>query len=391
MTKENILPNSALMATTGDPVARDRLLRLAYGITRRELDQVRSGSSLEGRAIDAAELLLLKARQATPGTESSQLTTLTLTAIASNGWEKPKSKRTALDRAVKGRYASEALDTRLENIPNIHFLRDEVGAYNGNLFVAEEVYPNFQTSKDDFLKSVSLPIEILPEHSYLLGVLWSAALIKSTSGILATIIADYKDPIEPEMRKQRFQYLENLIDPIFDMFNLKERIIAIPENRSRIVKLTKAGRTFEAVRKAYPNIGIGSRAVCTWLMDDVRLYTPERRPNLLIGKNGETLTGVDIYPTREHILYFMAGVIDQVATVSVGYNQVSRTHFPFATHNLRDSIMVETITNLKAQLGTPTATNNGEVYFPTKLMRRLIAQDLIKNPHHLKKLAQYKL
>jgi len=391
MTKENLLPNSALMATAGDPKARDRLLRQTYGIKAHELAQVRDSSPLDERVVLAAELLLAKAQDITPGAESSQLTTLTLAAIASDSWDKPRSRRSSLDRAVKDRYQSEALDTRLRNIPNIHFLRDEVGAYSGNLFEAEKVYPNFQTSKDDFLKSTTLPLEITPEHAYMLGVIWSAALIRDTSGILATVIADYKDPINPEMKKQRFRYLETLIDPIFDMFNLNEKITAIPERRPKIVQVTRGDRTFEATRKAYPQIEIGSRAACTWLIDDIGLYTPDRRPNLLVNEKGKVLTNLDIFPDREHMLYFIAGIIDQIASVGVGYNKISETHFPYARHKLRDPNMVETINNLKRQLSTPTVENQGEIYFPARLMRGLLAQELIRNPNHLKKLAKYDL
>jgi len=390
MVKGNLLPNSVLMATAEDPTTRDRLLKQTYGITDNELAYVRAQSSLEVRAVEAAKLLFKRAQDSAPGIESSQLTTLTLAAIASDTWNKPRSRRSAFDRAVKGRYKSNDLDTRLENIRNIHFLRDEVGAYSGNLFDAEKIYPNFQTSKDDFLKSVTLPLEITPKNAYLLGVLWSAALIKSSSGILTALITDYNDPIVPGEKAQKFEYLDTLIDPIFDMFNLKEKINAIPESRSKPVQLTRSGKTFEVARKAYPNIGIGSRAACTWLMDDVGLYTPERKPNVLIDEDGQALTGVDIYPTREHMLYFMAGVVDQIANVTCGYNPVSKTYSPFANYSLRDPnvnpAIAGTLTNLKTHLGAPTSNNAGEIYFPIELMREMLGQELIRNPLHLRKL-----
>jgi len=398
MVKGNLLTEGALRATAGDVTERDALLKERFGIARGELRVIRRIPDLELRLIPGAELLLNKAHKVTNGMESSQITTYTLAAIVCDEWDKPDRQRRIISELLKDRYSRRNPDTKF-HLSYSHFLREEIGAYTGNLLEAEKRYPNFRASDDDFLRSTKLPLDISLDQAYLLGVLWSCGHITSNKERYTLVLEGHEKPVI-ENDSKHFSYLDTLPPRIFRQFNFRTSTKPI---RVKPQTVSIKGRSFSVDENFYARISVGSNAICTWLMDDVGLYTPDGKPNLLLDKELETRLGVNILPDVDHMLYFLAGVIDGGAKIHAWAADESKS-YPHAIYFSNDPNRYLTVDRLVSTLhdtqgiGLRSGFDAKEVtlsnprtrsYVSAALTKLIYNAQLLHNPHHLKKLGEY--
>ncbi len=397
MVSENILPYSDLMATAGSPDERDILLETRYQIRRRELSQVRSLPSLEEKIYSAARLLLEKARQVTPGAESSQLTEPTLAAIAYSDWNNPTTKRSCIKNFLAKRYSGEKKATRLK-APSTHFLRRDVGAYSGNLLQAAKIHENFTASDFDFQKSVILPLEIIPQHAYLFGVMWCCGGISNSHGS-QTLYLQHNESSVTDGRGPHYPYFDYVRDQMFDMFNL---VLDIKPNHRDGGEFVINDETFKSTPREYPRLDIISKAVSSWLIDDIGLFDAKGRSRKLMDSDGEVLTKYDIFPNSYYVKHFIAGIIDAGCTIEPNCSNHHKVYVYPILYTKQKSLL-QTIDSMKHHLGYNgnhnhhNSNHNGNVggnkaggnntdkrvYLPCNLLKELYVSGILHNPHHL--------
>jgi len=380
MVKGNLLSGKDLKEAEGDSSARDALLVDRFGFTPTELGMIRSESSLDVRIVSAARSLYRQALLVAPGDESSQITSITLAAIVSKGWDNVNTHRCSVDSNLRDRYPQRKSFKRF-SLPAIHFLREEIGAYSGNLLDAGWIYKNFQASNYDFLKSVKLPLNITPEVSYMLGAIWASGHLSGTSGGYHLVIDSHEDhTIDDD--EYTFPYSDTLPDIILNIFNLVEPVTPIkPKRKTEEVSIN--GRSFTAKKDTYARIQIGSKAIYTWLMDDVGLYTPEKTPALLLDTAGTTLTSLDIFPTEENWRSFLAGVIDSNGKLRKRDHPQKDIFYVYACSYSNNPNHVETINNLCARLGGSGNGRYDMAYISGPILRSLHHAELLRNPNHI--------
>ena len=398
MVKGNLLTEGALRATAGDLVERDALLKERFGIAQGELKVIRKIPDLELRLIPGAELLLNKAHNVARGAESSQITSYTLAAIVCDEWATPDRQRRIVSTLLKRRYSGAAPDTRF-HLSYPHFLREEIGAYAGNLLDAESIYPNFHPSDDDFLRSTKLPLSTSLDVAYLLGVFWSRGHITSNKERLTLVLEGHEDPII-ENDSKHFPYFDTLPPRLFRQFNFHTSAKPI---RVKPQDVSIHGRKFTVDESFYARINVGSNAICSWLMEDIGLYTSDGKPNLLIDKEFNMTLDGSIIPNTNYLISFLAGVIDGGGKIHTWKNPDDEKSYPYAIYFSNDpnryltvdrivSILHDTYgIELRSRFDAKEATlfdPRTRSYVSTGLIKKIYNAKLLHNSHHLKKLGR---
>jgi len=156
---------------SADSKKRDEMFQKAYKITDEELEQVRSAPTRYERMVSAAQLLFFRSG------DPKQITGYNVAAIAAPASEW-KGRHTMVDYScvlsneLKHEKTAKEATSGLK-MSSIQVLRDMIGAYDGNLPEASEVWGGkIVPSNADWLRSITIPQEIDYATSQFIGMLW---------------------------------------------------------------------------------------------------------------------------------------------------------------------------------------------------------------------------
>lgn len=373
------------MGTAGDSELRDSLLTNTYGITPFELVAVRDIPDLDGRIVMAANYLLTHAEQVAPLAPGTQITEMTLTAMVHRDWTEPVNLRKRVSESLVKKYKEkrDELETRFK-VPYIHFLRNDVGAYSGNLLEAERVFLKFYASRFDFQQSVVIPLSLRPLDLKLLGIIWSMGHVSSLSTSSPYIdISGYKAVIGDNGSECFFDTIPQRIYRTFNIFPEVKHLVKKPSH------VEIGDKEFETGECEYRRIKIGSSAITTWLTRDVGIFSGKGKPDLLIDEAGNCLSNIALFEGEDDIYSFLGGVVDGSGRSHMSDNGEGHKHSPFIYCHNRNPDVKNTILGLCKILGKTTNGSNNTAYIPTRITRELFRRGLIENPQHLEKLRTF--
>ncbi|MBU0471064.1 MAG: hypothetical protein KKF65_00440, partial [Nanoarchaeota archaeon] len=335
MTIENLLKRRVLKALEGKPEARDEVLKQTYGITQEELGCIRLVEGIGNRTVDAAILLLEKARQhpdIEEGDESAQLTELNIAAVVEKEWTGVNSLETKTRRHIHtlvstGEGHTPSSDTSRFKLPGIHYLREHIRAYTGNLSQAADRYPNFQVSNYDWLKSVRIPLNLGLSEYTLLGIIWADACPTDLDDhnfhgfTLRTNMIQGKNEND-----SNFVFYKTVSELVRATFNYK----TVPFNYKMVSGFVKKQNGFQKTEGGSANLDdyqspenyapalrITSKAIYTWLQDDLGFQAKST-------KYSTNLSAFPHFDNDEQKLGFLIGIIAAEGKLSMlsGYPEI---------------------------------------------------------------------
>lgn len=283
MVRESLIISSELKSLEGNSKARDDLLEDRLGIPLDQIYRCRTGNVAD-RVVMAASLL----QQYHLG---SQIKYDTLAAIVFDEWNSLKSVTSRIERAISEHYRNPRLELERETgfmIPNIHILRADVGAYQGNLIDAKRVWPNFTAGHPDWLRSVQIPTVIDNDVALLLGIYWSDGCLNQSYGHnYLQLIGSSRD----------IEFYNTIVAPLVHKIHHIAPKITHKHHDSGFY-----GNSASYVK---PVFVVGSVAISTWLRDDLGLTenrTFLKSPKCDFDEKGKK--------------YFMAGIIASHASIN---------------------------------------------------------------------------
>lgn len=230
---------------------KEERLKTEFELSEEDLDEVRSQRYVIDKVRRAAEKLHENGYD-------QQITLFNVAALTYEDWDNPPSKESSTVQALGNEYREER--DAIENVKDLditymHLLRDDVGAYEGNMLEARTHYSNFSNSQEDLLRSVVLPLEIDMDESELLGAYW-------TDGRFSDSSERYEfDLVGTANDKEWYRDISEEIEKIH---NLDVKVI-----EEEIEGEMKDAR--EPIKSKRPVIKIDSQAILTWLKDDLKM------------------------------------------------------------------------------------------------------------------------
>ncbi|WP_254544131.1 hypothetical protein [Halomarina pelagica] len=247
MVRQAKISKQALM--DADAGERDDLLIEQFGLSQADLSRFRS--QRVGNAVYTAAKWLVD------HDFPRQITTQNLAAMVYEKWDRPEQRKSYVSDALRRRYNNDQRQAEIYydlSPPYIHFLRDEVGAYDGNLLTVRNRYSSFTPSNSDYLRSIRLPPIIDFEAARLLGVYAVDGKFQTQgNGQQVLLIEGGRDDEA---------WYECLREKIADVHNLSVNRFAHHDI------FRKPNKEYEYAR---PRIKLQSQALTTWLRDDVGL------------------------------------------------------------------------------------------------------------------------
>jgi hypothetical protein len=236
---------------SADSKKRDEMFQKAYKITDEELEQVRSMETRYERMVSAAQLLFFRSG------DPKQLTSYNIAAIAATAseWKGTKTMEdyscvlsSKLKREKTAREAASGL-----KMSNIHVLRDMIGAYDGNLPEASEVWGGkIVPSNADWLRSITIPQEIDYATSQFIGMLWGDGEYSRVNS---------EDGMRMGGRGCDKELYENVVSEAAKMlFNLDSPVKTTEIKQS----VSLRGVKYDQVRHV---VYLNSKAVSTWIVE----------------------------------------------------------------------------------------------------------------------------
>jgi len=392
MTASNILPQKELQSTAGDPGRRDRLLFDKFGITGEELVALRAKEDVGERILEAARLLYGRAKIVAPGAECQQLTELTIASIVYEDWRKPDTKGGSIHNYLK-RHNSPNMNPRLKP-SQVHFVRAQVGAYSGNIEEAAQIFSGFEASDDDFLKSITIPTRMSPSLENLLGVFYVNGIIP-ISRHNTNLVLERAEPYEAigaavdsaagsDDVKFRFPFFDTLPSRIRSHFNIITQVYPYESGKDGSLTVTTPNGpwTYATAVKKIPRVVLPSKALITWLVNDLSLFTPVGKSSRITEANAKRL-----FNDGDDILAFLAGIVDAVGNVR---GRSGRYPDPSA---MCDSLSPDQkySVSLLRQMAGYSARNDiySTGYVGSRALRDMFERDLLANPVHIAKLDAY--
>lgn len=233
-----------------DQEERDEALQETYGVTEEELEEIRSSGTYKNKIKKGAELLSEKGY-------GDRITCASLAALAYSKWEKPQNHKRYVGTAIGREYGEEreALERNLDlNLTNIHMLRKEADAYQGNLGEARRIYSEFENSDRDLLRSIQLPLDIGVEEGQLLGCFWS-------EGGFREVPENETDYFMLQGEEDDQEWYNMIQERAQDVFNLDVEA-GVYTDRAK-------GESFLSADRDFPMIIVGSKTVNSWIKDDL--------------------------------------------------------------------------------------------------------------------------
>ena len=339
---------------------RDAEIRENLGLTYADLTYFREPDKMMERIYRAAEWLADNGYR-------NQITQYLLAALTyvTYGENRFEDYNREVGTIISKNFKDERKETEEKfglDITNIQLLREEVGAYDGNLYEARHVWPNFQPSKDDWLRSVKIPTRIGFEEARLLGIDWGDGHIKN----------DLED------NHYIFPLKGNQDD--FELYGIVGKEINRIHHVKDLIRENKGDKKFPWGGNRYswnnPALDISSKAVVTWLMDDLGFPCP---------KENVGLPRIDF--TEEQKTGFFVGIVAAMGELKKN-NELGLTD--------KDSIFIQNLEDLSKDLGfTPRwdcrPRMHEDIYyisyqlmFSPREVRRMYERNWLFNPKHLK-------
>jgi hypothetical protein len=290
MVREAIITKAVLAGVNGDSLARDRLLIRTLGVTQDEIDSCRVGY-IEQRILYAADLLKNKGYP-------SEIKSYTLGALIEEEWSTPLKASSKVGNWLRERYSRDRIRIAKEvdlKVTNTHLLREEVGAYTGNLVEAKRVWPHLEAGVNDWLRSVTIPTTIDARVALLLGIYWGDAYVYMRRGRTLVGVAGSEKDVD---------FYKATVAP------LVEEVHHITEHVRIIDKKSKAsGRDVKS-----PQCVVASKAVASWVKSD--LDHSGNRKKLQLPK------GIDLEDSK-----IRDGFVSGIIATSAILNRSSRSIF----------------------------------------------------------------
>jgi len=356
MVVGQILSNKKLRELAGDSKEKDRYIMAQLGI--RTLNDVRgvfstsvkirvlgiplveSQTSFEIGSLDRASKIL-------GNLDPKFITEMNLAALIFSDWDDPVSKAKKVHYQLKKLYSSERESFLAEfgvKLPYIEFLRQEATGRKLNCLKAREKYKNFEVSREDIQRNVSLS-DLNYESCVLLAGYWGRGILSLKN----------RYTIQLSGGKNDFDFYENWVkNAIWRVHNLEVEIKSVP---------------IKGYEAETPRISIYSRAIATWLSRDLDFPTPKVNINL-----------PNIKWSEERKQGFFDGIIAFMGG-SLGRSK------DLALHD-HDLCFIENLSNLSKELGYQPKiipeegfeekSHSYRLYFSPKEVRRM---NLI-NPKH---------
>jgi hypothetical protein len=245
--------------STATPEERDALLKGAYGFTNEELDRIRHIQDIEERIKTAAKALFEKSNK------PIAITSHNIAAVASEKWNSTTVRKygTIISNMYKDR--KKEAKTKGLNLPCTHFLREDIGAYTGNLEEAANVWKNFRIGPSDTLRSIKIPTNLYERDvSQLLGLYWADGYMRKTYGTGSfSFNMTFPDEDKP--------LYEHIVIPLIERIHN----LSVPIETEEHSNENFSGKIREYLRY---RVRIGSEAITSWLIKD--LGYPIKRENI---------------------------------------------------------------------------------------------------------------
>ena len=345
MTRGSISDNY-LKSLTAEKI--DKTIIEKFGITKSDLDYLRTGDIVKS-IYDAAELLKKK-------NEEIKLLYLSALIFDHYKWKDLdscyKNLSYKISKIYKERRKEKERITGLK-IPDIQLLREDIGAYYGNLYEAHKVY-DFEAGTNDWLRNVKIPINLGGREMKLLGVYWTDGCIEKGNKTYSLILSGRHDD------KEFYKILEKEIEEIHNI-------------TKTLIYEKRAGFSEKSKSPIYPVIRIDSKAIGTWLMG---LGFPFPKKNVELPK---------IEWNKEKRRGFAIGVI--ASRGNINYNQLLLiTRDKIFIENLRILFEEENFTPYLSDFRDEDGRTYYKINFSQNELKRMIDEDMFWNPRHIKKL-----
>ena len=164
-------PIAPAILRQASPATRDTLLKIRYGISPDEIAGLRSGSA----DVEDAARLLYKAGG------SPIVTAFNIAALLEPQWDDPSKVERRIRSLIERRYAHERSDLERNlnmPVPSIYCLLDAIGGYDGNLPEAQVTWGDLEPSREDWRRSITIPLAFSEEVLTLTGILKGEAVTR---------------------------------------------------------------------------------------------------------------------------------------------------------------------------------------------------------------------
>lgn len=352
MTLKNLVKRAEIEALGRDE--RDAILRERFHVTADDLVAIRRNERVIDRVIEAAALLYQRLQEA--GVErsciSAQFTINNLAYLIDN---RRLSSQRAVGKALNRQYREKRDDVERRTglrVPYTQLLREEIGAYSGNLYDAKKMWPEICVSAYDWLKDVRIPCTIGRQEATLIGIYLSAGNIVSSDG------KHYR--LELWGRNDDFEFYETIDDMVLRMHNNKP--ISLQKHSS-------GGFTYNI-----PGREISSPAIMTWLLNHLQFSknsTKKRVP--LVLKTHEQRTGL------------LAGIIAAGARIYANDDH-GRTRWRMRIED-NDREYLASVKELAESIGyhPVLGPQHNYVDFNKEDIKQMVREGLFINPTHMRK------
>ena len=294
MVVGQILSHKRLLELAGRPRERDGYLmeqvkvdKIVLGCVRRIFSEsvVETQTSFEVESLSRAAEILGKR-------DPKFITEMNLAALIFTDWDDPASQAKKVHYQLKKLYKEERKGFLAEfgfKLPYIEFLRQEVTGRELNCLKARGKYKNFEVSREDVLRNISLP-SLSYETCMLLAGFWGRASLNLSSGRYVVQLSGGEDD---------FDFYENWVkEAIWKAHNLEVKVESV---------------SIEGYETRFPRIFIASRAIATWLKHDLGFPKPKENVNLPnLGWNEERKQGF-----FDGIIAFMGGSLGRWRDIAI--------------------------------------------------------------------------
>ncbi len=240
---------------------RDIQIIDSFGVTSADLFRIRSERRIIDRIFEAAQVLNERLAESSvdPTIIPAQFTLRNLAVLIDDGTYNTSPPARPAATALKRKYSQDAR----RNIPGLNptytqLLKEDIGAYHGNLYQSKGVWKGFEVSEYDWLKDVRIPTKLGLDEAVLLAIFFSHG----------TIIPQQKDKkrqnrVEFFGRNCDFSFYErNFLDLILKVHN----IIPDRPSESRLQRMINGDK--DGYTHNQPCYEINSLALVSWLQKD---------------------------------------------------------------------------------------------------------------------------
>jgi len=238
MVVGQILSHKRLLELAGKPKEKEKYVMAKLGVSK----------------VDSLD----KAAKILGDLDPKFITQMNLAALLFSDWNDPVTNAKKVHHQLKRIYSEEREGFLAEfgfKLPYIEFLRQEATGRGLNCLKSREMYNNFEVSREDVQRNISLPA-LNYESCVLLAGYWGKASLKSRDWYVIQLSGGKSD----------FDFYRSWVkDTIKGLHNLEVRLESVQ---------------VKGYETEIPRISIGSRAIATWLKYDLGFPKPKENVDL---------------------------------------------------------------------------------------------------------------